>query len=209
MSPRWRLVDTGCTILQGPVKLKELMSGDDVVPEDAAETETEWELLERGMVGAAEDKVRDQDKAVIRRYEFFKYTGPYDDEHEATSVFDSDVMAEPPVSELGDFISANMVAANLVPVVVVEGDYNGDGQVDASDYVMWRHHLGSEVQVEIDGDHSGKVDDGDLSFWRKHYGGNQVGSGLASGSTVPEPASVALLLVGAAFALPRRSRRDD
>lgn len=195
------------TELNRPVKLRELMSGDDIVPEDEAETETEWELLERGMVGAAEDKVRDQDKAVIRRYEFFKYTGTYDDEHEAISLFDSDVMAEPPVGELGDFISANMVAANLAPQVIVEGDYNDDGVVDAGDYIMWRHHLGSEVQVEMDGDHSNLVDDGDFDVWRRHYGGQQGGAEAVGNNAVPEPTGMLLLLSSVGWALRYRGRR--
>jgi len=198
------------TQLNRPVKLKELMSGNGLVPEDISETETEWELLEHGMIADAKDRIRDANqKAIIRRYEFFKYAGPYDSEHEPSTAFDGKVITVPPVGELGNFISANMVAANLAPQVIVQGDYNDDGMVDGGDYVMWRRHRGSEVEVEIDGDHSGRVDDGDLSFWRQHYSGNQVGSGLASGSTVPEPASAVLLLVGAAFTLPRRGRRDD
>ena len=195
------------TELERPVKLKELMSGDDIVPEDVAETETEWELLERGVVDDAKDNVRDMDKAIVRRYEFFKYTGPYDDEHEATTLFDGDVIPEPPVGELGDFISANMVAANLAPQVIVDGDYNDDGVVDAADYVMWRHHRGSEVQVEIDGDHSGVVDDGDHDVWRHHFGGQQGEGALAGGNVVPEPSTARLLLVGVGLALRYRGRR--
>jgi hypothetical protein len=195
------------TELSRPVKLRELMSGDDIVPEDAAETETEWELLERGMVDAAEDQVREEDKAIIRRYEFYKYTGDYTDEHEATSLFDSDINPEPPVGELGDFISANMVAANLAPMVVVEGDYNDDGVVDAADYIMWRHHRGSEVHVEIDGDHSGEVDDGDHDVWRHHFGGQQGEGALAGSNVVPEPSTALLLLVGVGLALRYRGRR--
>jgi hypothetical protein len=197
------------TQLNRPVKLKELMSGNGLVPEDFSETETEWELLERGMIADAKDRIRDADqKAIIRRYEFFKYTGPYDSEHEPATAFDGKVITEPPVGELGNFISANMVAANLAPQVIVEGDYNDDGIVDGADYVIWRRHRGSEVEVEVDADHSGRVDDGDLVVWRMHYGGIQAGIGLASGSAVPEPASAALLLVGAGVALRRRSRRD-
>lgn len=99
------------TQLNRPVGLKELMSGNGVVPEDVSETETEWKLLERGVIDDAKDRIRNADqKAVIRRYEFFKYTGAYDAEHQPTSAFDGKVITQPPAGELGDFISANMVS---------------------------------------------------------------------------------------------------
>jgi hypothetical protein len=192
-----------------PIKLKELMSGNGIVPEDVSETETEWELLERGVIADAKDRIRDNNqKAIVRRYEFFKYTGGYDAEHEATTLFDGKTITEPPVGELGDFISANMVAANLAPLVVVEGDYNDDGVVDAADYVAWRHHRGSEVEVEMDGDHSGVVDDGDHQVWRNHFGGPPAAGALAGGAAVPEPTSFLLALLATAAAAAHRTRRD-
>jgi hypothetical protein len=102
---------------------------DDIVPEgdDPAEVESEWELLEGG--GAPKEKVAedavdeddpDNDKLIIRRYEFYEYTGPYDAEHEPTSAFLEDCCLEPPPGELGPFISSNMVAAVLQPVAIPE-----------------------------------------------------------------------------------------
>ena len=198
------------TQLNRPVKLSELMSGNPIVPEDVSETETEWELLERGVVADAKDRIRnDSQKAIVRRYEFYKYTGPYDAEHEASTAFDGKTIVEPPAGELGDFISANMVVANLVPLPVVQGDYNEDGIVDGSDYIMWRHNYGSEVHTEIDGDHSNRVDDGDFNVWRNHYGGGQPAAGaLVGGSSVPEPTTLMLLLAGVGVASLRRGRRD-
>ena len=53
-------------------------------------------------------------EAVIRRYEYYKYTGPYDPtDHSPLSAFTGGNLTEPPAGELGAFISANMVAANL------------------------------------------------------------------------------------------------
>jgi hypothetical protein len=95
----------------------------DIVPEgeDPAEVESEWELLEGGK--APKDKVNDDaidemnDKLIIRRYEFYKYTGAYDAEHEPITAFlDPGNLLEPPAGELGNFISANMVGAVLNPV---------------------------------------------------------------------------------------------
>ncbi len=104
------------TEIDRTVDLDELLSGPGIVPQDGVEVETEWELLEGGKMKMAEAEVGDNDKAVIRRYEFFKYTGPYDSAHEPTSLFLDTELLAPPDGELGDFIAANMVAANLVAV---------------------------------------------------------------------------------------------
>jgi hypothetical protein len=101
------------TELDRPVSLEELISGGDVAPQEAAEVEIEWELLEDGVLSEAEAPVGKDAECVIRRYEFFAYTGPYSSEHEALSTYNG--VGDPPDSELGQFIAANMVAANLVP----------------------------------------------------------------------------------------------
>ena len=99
---------------------------DDIVPEgdDPIEIESEWELLEGGKapkVKMQDDEIdEDNDGIVVRRYEFYEYTGPYDAEHEPTSIFLDTELLEPPVGELGAFLSANMVAAVLQQQVVPE-----------------------------------------------------------------------------------------
>jgi hypothetical protein len=105
------------TEIEREVELEELISGNAIVPE--IEVETEWELLEGGLNGDKEamheDDLADGSKSVIRRYEFYEYTGAYDAEHEPLSEFLNDCCLEPPPGELGDFIAANMVAVNFVP----------------------------------------------------------------------------------------------
>ena len=97
----------------------------DIVPEgdDAAEVESEWELLEGGPAAGElmnDDDVNEDDGIIIRRYEFYEYTGPYDAEHEPTSIFLNEDLPAPPDGELGHFISANMVAAVLEGAPVPE-----------------------------------------------------------------------------------------
>lgn len=102
------------TELPRPVELDELISGPGgVVPQEAAEIETEWELLEGGLMSMAEADIGADAEAVLRRYEFFKYTGAYTAEHEPLSTYTG--VGDPPDGELGPFIAANMVAVNLVP----------------------------------------------------------------------------------------------
>ena len=120
--------------------LQKLISGDpndpnyaNIVPQGEAETETEWELLEGGAnpkEAMNEDDVGENDKVMLRRYEFYKYIGPVDAENEPLSQWKTlgnpldpglDVLdGEGNVifaAERGAFISSNMVAAVLAPVV--------------------------------------------------------------------------------------------
>jgi hypothetical protein len=65
------------------------------------------------------------------------------------------------------------------------GDYNQNGIVDAADYVVWRKGLGTTYTQT------------DYDVWRAHFG-QTAGSGLGASvnAAVPEPATVALLIVG-------------
>jgi hypothetical protein len=118
--------------------LEQLISGDpndpnyaNIVPQSEIETESEWELLEGGKnprEKMKEDSLGDDDKIIIRRYEFYKYIGPVDEENEPLSLWETlgnpldpglDVLDDQGnvifAAERGDFIAANMVAAVLAP----------------------------------------------------------------------------------------------
>src|SRR5262245_34922411 len=82
---------------------------------------------------------------------------------------------------------------SLVPVLL--GDYNGDGTVDAGDYAVWRKSIGSTTNLAADGNGDGVVNQRDFDVWRAHFGqtvGN--GSALNTITSVPEPASIALMI---------------
>jgi len=83
----------------------------------------------------------------------------------------------------------------------VAGDYNGNGVVDAADYVLWRN--GGPLLNEVDA--PGTVNQTDYDAWRARFG-NTAGSG--SGSAVPEPATALLMLVGASLTACKRRRSD-
>jgi hypothetical protein len=74
------------------------------------------------------------------------------------------------------------------------GDYNGDGSVDAADYVRWR---------KIDGTQQSGYD-----TWRTHFGENAgTGAGPSAYTSAPEPAALVMLIIAAAgVSLRRRSR---
>jgi hypothetical protein len=62
------------------------------------------------------------------------------------------------------------------PPVTVPGDFNGDGKVDAADYVLWRKNPSSFLPATYD-------------TWRANFGiPPGSGTGLGGASVVPEPA---------------------
>src|SRR5262249_20831574 len=68
------------------------------------------------------------------------------------------------------------------------GDFNRDGVVDMSDYVVWRNNLGKSVLAYdgADGDGNGVIDANDYAIWRSSFGSTS-GSGAYVISAVPEP----------------------
>ncbi len=88
--------------------------------------------------------------------------------------------------------------------MMLPGDYNHNGVVDAADYTLWRDSLGQSVTAGTgaDGNNDGLITQADYDLWRSHFGQTASGSGsaLASGAAaVPEP-NVAILIVAALIA---------
>jgi len=71
-------------------------------------------------------------------------------------------------------ISFEVLAAGLA------GDYNGDGAVDAADYVVWRRDNGSPEGYDT---------------WRENFGVTLPGGGGASPTSVPELGTFALVVM--------------
>jgi hypothetical protein len=100
------------------------------------------------------------------------------------------------------------VASMLPATLTSQGDYNGDGIVDSSDYVVWRNSMGQTgASLAADGNGDYHIDANDLGAWRRNFGDSVVASGLASAAGVPEPSSIGLLLMSAAALLGVRPKR--
>ena len=83
--------------------------------------------------------------------------------------------------------NANNVTLEVLSTLV--GDYNGNGVVDAADYVVWR---------KTDGTPAG------YNAWRTHFG--QTAATSAAQAAVPEPDTAGLVLVGLLGMVRRRTR---
>jgi Dockerin type I domain len=85
-------------------------------------------------------------------------------------------------------------------LVVLPGDYNSDGVVDAGDYDVWRKNAGltgGATYAKGDGNRDGNVTSADYEIWRSHFGETASGFGLGDGlAAVPEPAGALLMLSG-------------
>ena len=77
----------------------------------------------------------------------------------------------------------------------LNGDYNGDGAIDAADYVVWRNTLGSMVTpgTGADGNEDGEITQLDYQVWRSAFSAGAAASTLAGSNQVPEPATCATL----------------
>lgn len=84
-----------------------------------------------------------------------------------------------------------------VPLAEVDGDYNGNGIVDAADYTVWRDTQGQNgPALPADGNGDTMVDAADFDHWQQRFShdGGEVAQAEAEGEglAIPEPAGVLL-----------------
>jgi len=90
-------------------------------------------------------------------------------------------------------------------------DYNDDGVVNAADYTIWRDTLGATgagLAADADGDQV--VDVHDYDAWKYHFGLSLPGAGSAAiaSSSVPEPTSGLMLVMGGWISIMWRAARQ-
>lgn len=133
------------TQLNREANLDELVSDNAVVPQGAAHAEVQWEIVQAEPTSHSnsngnrqrrnnQETLRFDTRSVLRRYETYAFTGAYDPvTHEALC---ADLLCNAPgEGEVGEFISAQMTAAN-VAVHSVSVTKNGSGTVSSSDKLV-------------------------------------------------------------------------
>ncbi|MBI1762554.1 MAG: hypothetical protein HYR56_14065 [Acidobacteria bacterium] len=130
------------TQLSREVTAEDLTSFNPIVPTTAAQIEVAWDILQASPVsGGNGNQTRNRrqnqggidadTRAVIRRYEMYKYTGSYDPITHKIACADLTCTA-PSTGELGDLISAQNSATNIVPDVLIVSR-SGAGAVNSAD----------------------------------------------------------------------------
>jgi hypothetical protein len=85
--------------------------------------------------------------------------------------------------------------------LMLTGDYNQNGAIDAADYVLWRDTLGQNVAsgTGADGNADGTINDEDYAVWRSHFGEsasvNLASTAAGADMAVPEPGTASLLFL--------------
>ena len=96
---------------------------------------------------------------------------------------------------LDNFISGH-------PLLAGQGDFDGDGDIDGNDFLIWQNHFpttdGAAISFSGDANGDGKVDGDDFLVWQNTF------SYPAALAKTPEPASLGLVILGGLLMLRRR-----
>ncbi len=76
--------------------------------------------------------------------------------------------------------------------VVIAGDYNVNGTVDAADYIVWRNNEGTMTSLPNDNGIGGTIGQAHYNLWRSHFGDSR---GSGAGAAAPEPSACVLVIL--------------
>lgn len=89
-----------------------------------------------------------------------------------------------------DVLSSQMHRAILAELLL-PGDFNDDGLVDAADYTVWRDRLGEPADMLPNDINGGVIGEAQYQTWAAHFGGPAE----EMGTPVPEPVASTLVLM--------------
>ena len=101
---------------------------------------------------------------------------------DAIRSFDLTFISGSALSAMGSLFIDDISAALVTAAPSLAGDFNGDGVVDAADYVVRRNGLGTAYTPN------------DYYVWRGNFS-RTANDGLSSHAAVPEPSSILQLIL--------------
>ena len=162
------------TQLTRPVALDELLTGNVIVPQDPTQEEISWDVIQTEPAAGGNGKRQRKQKqgslapdtrAVVRRIELYNFTGNYDPiTHEALC---ADITCTAPsADEIGDFLSAQMTAANVqVNSLKVAASGAGGGLISSADRLIScgskcgaSYDAGAQVTLSVKPDSKSRFD---------------------------------------------------
>lgn len=104
---------------------------------------------------------------------------------------------EGPIGDPSPQLAPSVTVVATADLITSGGDYNGDGQVNAADFSIWRDNFGATGLEGIAGDGTldGVVDLADYELWKANY---NVGAATPATAT-PEPQAAALAILAGAL----------
>lgn len=147
------------------------------------------------VTGEAEDTLAGPPNSFLAASDFFSFAS-FNDDNAIESLDELASGSFDVTFDAGDntlsitFASSLVVNARVEDVLTpLDGDFNGDGVVDAADYTVWRDN------------ESGQFGPGDYATWSQNYGAT-----ASPAAVVPEPGSLLLVTLGLAAGLTGRGR---
>jgi hypothetical protein len=94
-------------------------------------------------------------------------------------------------------LPAATISVLVLTPIQIPGDYDRNGIVDASDYVLWRKTMSQNgANLPADGNHNNVIDAADYTYWRNRFGNNTSATGVSE-TTIPEPCNLTSILIAA------------
>ena len=101
---------------------------------------------------------------------------------------------------IGNLTDAEFILSQMPTSTGLPGNFDGDGDVDGEDLLIWETAFGVDDSGDANGD--GDTDGADFLIWQRSFGSGSVAAGA-----VPEPSTIVVAVLGGLFGLTASMRR--
>jgi hypothetical protein len=116
------------------------------------------------------------------------------------------ISADPYYDDVQFTLIDNIRVEAITAMPTEDADFDGDGDVDGEDFLIWQRGLGTGDNADGDANGDNMVDGADLTIWRDQFGPGTPAT--AAVAAIPEPGTLALaaaaILAAIVMAIPRR-----